>query len=331
MRDAVAAIDDECLRQFDRLADQARPRRAVRRVRAPSVDGKRTRAASTAPLAADLPFPLRCEYRFGSGEIAEVGRGRDSSTKQRRRTMLAELQALCSGNYVDLDRALAAVLTRLDSQRNGDSFAVFVDTWAVDGEDIYTALARRVGTAETVSCPDAMLDAWMHYCVPKSSPTRRDLARGTSRATAGFHAAFAAYHRYRTLCETIGLVTLLAPDQRLPEVLAQRFEDNARNGNYSTRAILELMLAAFEGDVVALLDYLEQNAMQFPAEPWIGPEGYQPTAALYAAFETLRDRMHELGGAGGTDALLLKSRAERIALRDRIATVASCALLDAIG
>ncbi len=327
VRAAITGIDSGPLEAVNSLAIDGAERRALRRIRGPKVGKTSRRLANVDSYRDELPFPVQVEYRFGSGSVEAVSRKRPSR-KVRHARLEADLQSLCSGNLLDTDRVLAGLLTQLDSERAADACVVFLDAWPSDKRSIYTALELSAGTSETVFCADAMYSSWVKYCVPKSGSARRDLARGQSRTEAGFHNAFQAIHAYRSLCETIALVAILSPDQRLPERYASRFEDNGRNGNYSTRATIELMLAAFDGDLAALLAHIEKHAVPFPEKPWEGRSAYQPVRGLYAAFEALRPRMHKM--ADGTDVLLSEFRAKRLALREQMSAAASRALINAV-
>jgi hypothetical protein len=289
-----------------------------------------TSVAASVSLVAQLPFRPRCEFRFAYGDIAArepvPSKRGTSKRKKRRARMLAELEDLLAGHAIDSGYALAALLRELDNDRSADDHAVFLDSWRNGAETFYQALERTAGSGKGVFCYDAMLSDWVRRCVPKSSEDRKTLIRSMDNTQAAFYQTAATYRAYRSVRELVALSLILPPDVRLPELLAKRYEDNGGNA-YSTRDVIDLILAAHDGDVAATVRTILSHLERMPPVPW--NPGFNSVQGLYDAQDALMPKIN--AGGRHSDLVLAEQKSSRKMLRDTIARTARLAFLRSIG
>ena len=123
----------------------------------------------------------------------------------------------------------------------------------------------------------------------------------------------------------IAHVLSIGQPQRLPGRLGRLYEDNGADG-YSTRDVIELILAAHGNDVGATVRTILTHLERMPPNPW--KRGFDGVQGIYAAQDALMDRL--TAGGKGTDEVLLRYKRERNSLRDRIAMVARSTFVDAL-
>lgn len=329
---AIDEIEDPWLAQIRALGTRDlpgegdRPRRESTREVGRAADDP---AAGSGALAGMLPFPASVHYRYGLRRVDpfEVeprdARGRRvSRSKAAELLRIARLESLCGGHAPDLDRALAALLARLDDRLGIDAEARFLERWRDGSESFYEALDRTAGRMEGVFHYDAMLDEWVRELVPKGHPDRTRLAGGVEASLHGFQSAFQAYRSYRSVREAVALSLLLDPRDELPGRLV-RFQENAQGADHSSRECVEVVLGAHDGDLLAAVDAFLAAAPELPADLWTGE--HRAWEGINGAFDQALQRV--IGAGTHTTAVVQRHRVARRAIQDRIAATARRALL----
>ncbi len=332
VRAAVKRIEDPYLRSL--LAYRQAGTKGGKARKKPLKMAKRKMNSETGvdksvSMVEQLPFKPRCEFRFAYGDIVDrepvATRKRASKRTKHRARMKAEIEDLLAGNAIDSDYALAAILRELDNDRSADDHAVFLDSWKNGAETFYQALERTAGNGTGVFCYDAMLSDWVKRCIPKKHEDRKAMIRSLSDTHTAFYRMAATYRAYRSVRELIALSLILPSDVRLPEQLAKRYEDNGGNA-YSTRDVIELLLAAHDGDVGATVRTILTHLEQMPPVLW--KPGFNSVQGLYHAQDALMAKI--IAGGRHSDQTLAQQKAKRVDLRNTIANVACDALLAAL-
>lgn len=309
VREAVGSIDDPHLRALRALAAEGTPAPAT------AAAPKRSKPASGIAPPGAAPFPIRVEYLFGERRIRAV------DEPSRAVKPADELRALLAGHPVDADRALAALLARLDGDRAADEFARFLESWRNGDESFYRALDRAAGTPEEVFFFDAMLGDFTAKFV------RGKAAKGTAPKTLqqahdALHDGFLAYRQYRGVREAAALAVCLKPDAAFPANLARYAQAPA--GSYSLRDEVEILLASGGQDPAAAIELIVSSARPLPQPLWSAP--YDALAPFHQAF---RARAVSTSGAH-TDDLLKGQRAARAAASAKVSEAAREALASAL-
>ncbi len=332
---AIAGVEDPWLEQVRALAALELPGEGGRHRRDPIREVARAGddpSVGSGALAGMLPFPASVHYRYGLRRVDpfEVeprdARGRRvSRSKAAELLRVARLESLCAGHAPDLDRALAALLARLDDQVGIDAEARFLERWRDGSESFYEALDRTAGRMEGVFHYDAMLDEWVRELVPKGHPDRTRLAGGIEASLHGFQTAFQAYRSYRSVREAVALSLLLDPRHDLPGRLV-RFQENAAGADHSSRECVEVLLGAHGGDLLAAVDAFLAAAPELPEDMWCGE--HRAWEGINAAFDQALQRVVDAGTH--TSAVVERHRVARRAVQDRIAATARRALLGSL-
>lgn len=329
VRAAVRRIDDPYLRSLQPYgaagAKSDKPRHKSLKVSKRKMKSE-TSVDNSKTLVEQMPFRSRGEYRFAYGDIATrepVATKRGTSKRKKQRARLqAELEDLLAGHAIDSDYALAAILRQLDTDRSADKHAVFLDSWRNGAETFYQALERTAGSSKGVFCYDAMLSDWVRRCVPKKHEDRKTLIRSLDNTQTAFYQTAATYRAYRSVRELVALSLVLPPNVRLPELLAKRYEDNG-GGSYSTRDVVDLILAAHDGDVAATVRTIVSHLERMPITPW--KRGYNSVQGLYDAQDALMEKIN--AGGRHSDQTLAEQKLKRNALKGTIAKTARSAFL----
>lgn len=329
VRRAVGKLDDPYLRSLEEYAERGRTSDTAR-YKPLNVAGNYrksdTATAKSGALVYQVPFHSRSVYRFAYGDIAEHRScKRTSKSKRLREQMLGQLEDLLAGLPLDVDLAFAAILRELDDDRSADAHAVFLDSWHHGAETFYHALERTAG-GKGVFCYDAMLTDWVRRCVPKNHPERKAMIRSLDATHTAFFRAAATYRSYRSVREMVALSLVLAPDQRMPEQLARRYEDNGGGVGYSTRDVVSLLLAANEGDIAATVRSILSHVEGMPEDSW--HSGFNAVHGIYATHKALMGKL--TAGGRHTDQILANEKLRRKALRDRVAGIARAAFVKAV-
>ena len=151
------------------------------------------------------------------------------------------------------------------------------------------------------------------------------MIRSLNDTQTAFYRMAATYRAYRGVRELIALSLILPSDVRLPEQLAKRYEDNGGNA-YSTRDVIELLLAAHDGDVGATMRTILTHLEQMPTVLW--KPRFNSVQGLYRAQDALMAKI--TAGGRHSDQTLAQHKAKRKDLRNTIANVACGALLAAL-
>jgi hypothetical protein len=303
LADLAATPPDAALLAFVRGlaadAERATPERT-------KVRGSR-RAARTVEFPAEPErLPRRVDYRFGLGVIAAAGDGKAAAKPAAGKADPIVLRQALRGAAPDADKALAALLRRLDADVRGDAFAAFLQGWRNGDESFYEALDRTAGTKDSVFFYDAMLDDFRGHFGKGDGGQR--LGGGLRTAHDALHDAFLAYRQYRGFREAVAWSLLLPPTTTLPVRLA-RYEAKAA-GAYSLREQVVMVSEALDHDVDAIVAAALAGAPPLPQPVWSA--AYDPYPAWSATFVSLQTRMIER--AGSTDAFLERAQARRTAL-----------------
>jgi hypothetical protein len=303
----------DALRAFAAEADApAKPRAKVGAVQRP----KRTLEY---PREAD-PLHRRVDYVFGVGTLQPRGAAPTSGGKAKPADGKAAdpvvLRQALAGLVPDADKALAALLRRLDVDLAGDDFAAFLHGWRNGDESFYEALDRTAGTEDSVFFYDVMLGDFRVHFGKGDAKVNASL----QRAHDALHDAFLAYRQYRGFREAVAWSLALPPDVALPTRLA-RYEEKAAGG-YSLREQVAMAAAAMDHDLGALVDAIAKDAPPLPQPVWAA--AYDPYPAWTARFQALQAGMIER--AGSTDAFLAKALADRRALAADLRARAAAAL-----
>lgn len=293
LEDLAATPIDAVLQAFVRTlaadAERATPERA-------KIRGSK-RAARAVEFAAEPErLPRRVEYRFGLGAIATLADAKATAKPAPGKADPIALRQALLGCVPDADKALAALLRRLDVDTRGDAFATFLQGWRNEDESFYEALDRTAGTKDSVFFFDVMLDDFRGQFGKGESGQK--LAGGLQVAHDALHDAFLAYRQYRGFREAVGWSLVLPPTTPLPARLA-RYEAKAE-GAYSLREQLVMASEALDHDVDAVVAAALADAPPLPQPVWSA--GYDPYGAWNARFTALQARMIER--AGSTDAFL---------------------------
>ncbi len=266
---------------------------------------KKARSAQRAKRTVEYPHEpdllgRRLDYAFGLGIFEPRTTPTNAAAKNAKTTDPIVLRHALVGIAPDADKALAALLHRLDADTRGDDFAAFLHTWRNGDESFYEALDRTAGTKDSVFFYDAMLGDF-----------RTQFAKGHSelnslqKAHDALHDAFLAYRQYRGFREAIAWSLLLPPDTPLPARL-QRYEAKAE-GTYSLRQQIVMAKAAHTGDLAAFVETIASQAPPLPQPLWA--TAYDPYPPWTAYFASLQPKMIE--SAGSTDAFLQQAEGER--------------------
>ncbi|MFN9757722.1 MAG: hypothetical protein ACK58X_15050 [Planctomycetota bacterium] len=303
LADLAAAPPDAALLAFVHAlagdAERATPERT-------KVRGSK-RAARTVEFPAEAErLPRRVDYRFGLGVLAAAGDGKALAKAAAGQADPIVLRQALHGAAPDADKALAALLRRLDADARGDAFAAFLQGWRNGDESFYEALDRTAGTKDSVFFYDAMLDDFRGHFGKGDGGQR--LGGGLRTAHDALHDAFLAYRQYRGFREAVAWSLLLPPATPLPTRLA-RYEAKAA-GAYSLREQVVMAGEALGHDVDAVVAAVLADAPPLPQPVWSA--AYDPYPAWSATFASLQARMIE--HAGSTDAFLQRAQARRAAL-----------------
>ncbi|MBL8756766.1 MAG: hypothetical protein JNK15_25945 [Planctomycetes bacterium] len=249
------------------------------------------------------PDPLfrRVDYVFGLGTVEPRG-----TAAAKPGTDAVVLHHALTGLAPNADKALAALLRRLDTDTAGDDFAAFLHAWRNGDESFYEALDRTAGSKDSVFFYDVMLgDFRTHF-----AKGEHKLAGSLQQAHDALHDAFLAYRQYRGFREAVAWSLVLPPDVPLPLRL-RRYEDKPA-GSYSLRQQITMVAAALDHDLAGLVDAIAKEAPPLSRPIWA--KAHDPYPPWNARFAALQPKMIER--AGSTDAFL--QRAET-ALRDEAA------------
>ncbi len=303
LEDLAAAPIDAPLQAFVRTlaadAERATPERA-------KVRGSK-RAARAVEFAKEPELlPRRVEYRFGLGTIAALGDAKPAAKPSPGKADPIALRQALLGCSPDADKALAALLRRLDVDLRGDAFAAFLQGWRNEDESFYEALDRTAGTKDSVFFFDVMLDDFRGQFGKGESGQK--LGGGLRTAHDALHDAFLAYRQYRGFREAIAWSLVLPPAAPLPARLA-RYEAKAE-GAYSLREQAVMACETLDHDVEAVVAAALADAPPLPQPVWSTP--YDPYRTWDARFAALQARMIER--AGSTDAFLRTAMERRAAL-----------------
>ena len=282
-------------------------------------------AAAARPLVDQLPWSTDVVYRFGFGAVEALADARGRSRRANVARDVAALDALCAGGEPELDRAFAALLQRMDVERGFDRVAALLETWRNGDETIYEALDRTAGSGEGVFHYDAMIDDFVRTCVPSNHGDRRQFARSREDAYAGFRRAFEVWCGRRSTIEMVALACLLDPATPLPGRLA-RYE-NGGPGTHSLRELVELIVIAHDGDVLAACDAIVAEFPALDGEPWEGDR--ESWRAVVRAYEKVEPKL--LAGTRSTFDQLADSRQARSHTRVARAMAAGRALVARFG
>lgn len=273
-------------------------------------------------LAAELPFPIYTEYVFGARSIRPA-LGANHKPKDAKHRAVEEMQALLAGYPPNLDLAFAECLAAVNRDTAADEFALFLETWRNGEESFYRALDRTAGTPGGVFFFDAMLSDFTTKFVKSDDGKATNLKWSLNAAHDALHDSFLAYRQYRAFREAFALSIFLAPDARLPESL-RRYE-TAREGLFSLRDHVEMLLALSKGDPEPAIALLTSTAPPLPRPLWSAK--YEPLEPFFAAFAAKLPEIQAAFGSpkGALDARR-KSRAE---LAASVSGIARKALADA--
>ena len=247
-------------------------------------------------------LPRRVEYLFGFGTIVPRDKAAPVATSKHHHDPVLMQQALL-GCAPDSDKALAAILQRLDSDTGGDTFATFLQSWRNGDESFYEALDRTSGTKDSVFFFDAMLDDFRGQF--GGSHGEPSLKGGLQVAHDALHAAFLSYRQYRGFREAVAWSLVLPPAAKLPARL-QRYEAKVE-GAYSLRQQVVMAAAALDWDLDALVGAITKAAAPLPKPVWQAT--HDPYPAWNATFAGLQPKMLER--AGSTDAFLQQVESQR--------------------
>ncbi len=283
--------------------------------------GKRVVAESTM----DTPMPMTVSYVFGFGTIEQLHTRTESKSESRKKgedvDRTAEERATSVhqallGMAPGTDRALAALMHRLDHDPRGDQFAAFLHAWRNGDESFYEALDRTAGTKDSVFFYDAMLGDFTAQFGNGDAAATRALRSSLKAAHDALHDAFLAYRQYRGFREAVAWSLVLPPDRPLPQRL-QRYEAAAA-GSYSLRQQVVMVCHLFDDDLQRVVDEIVRTAPALGEPIWSSP--YDPYPAWNALFATLLPAMIE--AATTSDAFLQKAIAQRTEAASTIATTA---------
>ena len=293
----MAALPSQpCLDALRALAAEAE---APRKPRAKAGAVQRPKRVVEYPRESD-PLCRRVDYAFGLGTLEPRGPAPAHPARSKAADPVTLRQGL-AGIAPDADKALAALLLRLDADAAGDDFAAFLHSWRNGDESFYEALDRTAGSQEGVFFYDVMLgDFRVHFGKGDAK-----IRVGLQQAHDALHDAFLAYRQYRGFREAVGWSLVLPPDVALPARLA-RYEEKAAGG-YSLREQVTMAAAAMDHDLAALCDAIGKDAPPLPQPVWSA--AYDPYPAWNARFLSLQPRMIEQ--AGSTDAFLAAAVAAR--------------------
>lgn len=308
LEDLAATPADAPLQAFVRTLAASTERATPERTK---VRGSK-RAARTIEFPAEPErLPRRVDYRFGLGTIVAAGEAAKAAGKPGagKADPIVLRQALL-GCLPDADKALAALLRRLDVDVRGDAFAAFLQGWRNGDESFYEVLDRTAGTKDSVFFYDAMLDDFRGQFGKGDAGQR--LGGGLQTAHDALHDAFLAYRQYRGFREALAWSLALPPATPLPARLA-RYETKA-DGAYSLREQALMACEALDHDVDALVAAALADAPPLPQPVWSA--GYDPYPAWTARFTALQARMIEREGS--TDAFLRRAVARREALAQAV-------------
>jgi hypothetical protein len=266
------------------------------------------------------PLHRRIDYTFGVGTFEPhhaAATNTPSAKPKPNTTDPVVLQHTLAGLAPNADKALAALLHRLDTDTGADDFAAFLHAWRNGVESFYEALDRTAGTKDSVFFYDAMLgDFRTHFAKGQSG------LGSLQKAHDALHDAFLAYRQYRGFREAVAWSLVLPPDTPLPTRL-RRYEERPA-GSYSLRQQVTMVAEALDRDIASLVDAIVTTAPSLPQPLWSKP--YDPYPAWLAKFTALQPKMIE--SKGSTDAFLQaaetarRDEAEglRRLARDRLAT-----------
>lgn len=312
LEDLAATPIDAPLQAFVRTlaadAERATPERA-------KVRGSKRAARAVEFKKEPELLPRRVEYRFGLGAIAGLGDAKAAAKPSPGKADPTALRQALLGCVPDADKALAALLRRLDVDVRGDAFAAFLQGWRNEDESFYEALDRTAGTKDSVFFFDVMLDDFRGQFGKGESGQK--LGGGLQAAHDALHDAFLAYRQYRGFREAVAWSLVLPPSAPLPDRLA-RYEAKAE-GAYSLREQALMACEALDHDVDAVVAAALADAPPLPQPVWSAP--YDPYRAWDARFTALQARMIER--AGSTDAFLKTARDRRAALATTLQTRAA--------
>lgn len=320
VRSAVDAVEDDylksvraCIAEGNKLASKSKLKTRQ----------KRDKSEPTAGWRQHVPFPVEQEYAFGYGktfEVDPIGK-RPPASRRQAIARYASLTAMVHGNLPDLDRAVAALLHRMDRVSGSAEFVRLLEIWRNGPESFYHALDRTAGTDQSLFFYNAMLDDFVVRCVPKGHADYRSMRRDLDKAHDALHQSFLAYRQYRAFREAVALSLVLSPATPLPPSL-KRYDDASRS-QYSTRQQLGMLLLAAKQDIAAVVSDITECTKPLPKTLW--DQKYDPFPAFQALVDGKRSEFLKL--TSRTDKLADQARDVLLASRRRVADAACAALL----
>ena len=103
-------------------------------------------------------------------------------------------------------------------------------------------------------------------------------------------------------------------------------EELARVDLYSTRDVVELLLAAHDNNVAATMRTILTHLGRMPSDPW--NPGFNSVRGLYRAYDALMAKI--IAGGRHSDQVLVEQKARRKGLQQTIAAVSRGALLQSL-